>query len=155
MIVQQMRRRRKPGNQNHGSKSKSWWNQNHGDCYLGWIIGTKSFKEQYIKNKVEDWVKDLQLLSNYTQDQGCTTFCYCWPHYFYLYEVRLPMSSSYIYEIRLIKERPSAAIKLHTTWSSSSILSIHQRIIFQIDTFPKNSTRHEWIIWTTEKHHQR
>jgi len=22
--------------------------------------------------------------------QGCTTFCYCWPHYFSLYEVRLP-----------------------------------------------------------------
>jgi len=24
-------------------------------------------------------------------DQGCTTFCYCRPHYFYLYEVRPPM----------------------------------------------------------------
>jgi len=23
--------------------------------------------------------------------QGCTTFCYCRPHYFYLYEVRPPM----------------------------------------------------------------
>ena len=34
--------------------------------------------------------------------QGCTTFCYCRPHYFYLYEVRPPMSLSYIYEIRLI-----------------------------------------------------
>jgi len=22
---------------------------------------------------------------------GCTTFCYCRPHYFYLYEVRPPM----------------------------------------------------------------
>jgi len=31
--------------------------------------------------------------------QGCTTFCYCRPHYFYLYEVLPPMSSSYIYEI--------------------------------------------------------
>jgi len=36
--------------------------------------------------------------------QGFTTFCYCRPHYFYLYEVRPPMSSSYIYEIRLIRE---------------------------------------------------
>jgi len=24
-------------------------------------------------------------------DQGCTTFCYCRPHYSYLYEVRPPM----------------------------------------------------------------
>jgi len=31
--------------------------------------------------------------------QACRTFCYCRPHYFYLYEVRPPMSSSYIYEI--------------------------------------------------------
>jgi len=36
--------------------------------------------------------------------QGFTTCCYCRPHYFYLYEVRRPMSSSYIYEIRLIGE---------------------------------------------------
>ena len=35
---------------------------------LGSVIGTKSFREQYIENKVEDWVKDLQLLSNYAQD---------------------------------------------------------------------------------------
>ena len=35
---------------------------------LGSVIGTKSFGEQYIKNKVEDWVKDLQLLSKYVQD---------------------------------------------------------------------------------------
>jgi len=41
--------------------------------------------------------------AHYPLDQGCTTFCYCRPHYFYLYEVRLPMSSSYIYELRLIK----------------------------------------------------
>jgi len=32
---------------------------------------------------------------------GCTTFCYCRPHYFNLYEVRPPRSSSYIYEIHL------------------------------------------------------
>ena len=31
--------------------------------------------------------------------QGCTTFCYSRLHYFYLYEVRPPMSSSYIFEI--------------------------------------------------------
>jgi len=30
-------------------------------------------------------------------DQGCTTFCYCRPHCFYLYEVRPPLSSSYTY----------------------------------------------------------
>jgi len=30
--------------------------------YLGAVIGTESFREQYIKNKVEGWVKDLQLL---------------------------------------------------------------------------------------------
>jgi len=36
--------------------------------------------------------------------QGCTTFSYCRPHYFYLYEVQPPMSSSYINEMRLIKE---------------------------------------------------
>jgi len=33
-----------------------------GECYLGSVIGTKSFREQYIKNKVEDWVEDFQLL---------------------------------------------------------------------------------------------
>jgi len=36
--------------------------------------------------------------------QECTTFFYWRPHYFYLYEVWLPMSSSYIHEICLIKE---------------------------------------------------
>ena len=37
-------------------------------------------------------------------DQVCTTFFYCRPHYFYLYEVGLrpPLNSSYIYEICLI-----------------------------------------------------
>jgi len=30
-------------------------------------------------------------------NQGCTAFCYYRLHYFYLYEVRPPMSSSYIY----------------------------------------------------------
>jgi len=36
--------------------------------------------------------------------QGCITSTYCRPHYFYLYEVQPPMSSSYIYEIRSIKD---------------------------------------------------
>jgi len=27
----------------------------------------------------------------FTLSQGCTTFCYCRPHYFYLYAVRPPM----------------------------------------------------------------
>jgi len=34
-----------------------------GECLLGSVIGTESFREQYITNKVEGWVKDLQLLS--------------------------------------------------------------------------------------------
>jgi len=33
-------------------------------------------------------------------NQGCRTFCYCRPHYFYLYEVQPPVSLSYIYQIR-------------------------------------------------------
>ena len=39
-----------------------------GECLLGSVIGTESFREQYIKNKVESWVKDLQSLSKYAQD---------------------------------------------------------------------------------------
>ena len=38
-----------------------------GDRLLGSAIGTDSFKEQYIKNKVESWVKDLQPLSKHAQ----------------------------------------------------------------------------------------
>ena len=30
-----------------------------GERLLGSVIGTESFREQYIKNKVESWVKDL------------------------------------------------------------------------------------------------
>ena len=33
------------------------------------VIGTDSFREQYIENKVESWVKDLQSLSKQAQDQ--------------------------------------------------------------------------------------
>ena len=39
-----------------------------GEHLLGSVIGTESFREQYIKNKVESWVKDLQSLSKYAQD---------------------------------------------------------------------------------------
>ena len=39
-----------------------------GERYLGSVIRTESFRKQYIKNKVEEWGKDLQLLSNYAQD---------------------------------------------------------------------------------------
>ena len=39
-----------------------------GELYLGSVIGTKSFEEQYTKNKVEGWVKGLQSLSKYAQD---------------------------------------------------------------------------------------
>jgi len=52
---------------------------------------------RFTKIKVS-WNDELPL------HQGCTTFCYCRPHYFYLYEVRPLMSSSYISEICLIKE---------------------------------------------------
>jgi len=52
---------------------------------------TNAYQSQYVKKVCTDL------------EQGCTAFCYCRPHYFYLYEVRPPMSSSYIYEIRLIK----------------------------------------------------
>ena len=34
-----------------------------GERLLGSVIGTDSFREQYTKNKVESWVKDLQSLS--------------------------------------------------------------------------------------------
>ena len=34
-----------------------------------------------------------------TTGTGCTTFCYCRAHYFYLYEVQPPMSWSLVYEI--------------------------------------------------------
>ena len=39
-----------------------------GERFLGSVIGTDSFREQYIKNKFESWVKDLQSLSKYAQD---------------------------------------------------------------------------------------
>jgi len=39
-----------------------------GECLLGSVIGTESFREQYIKNKVESSVKDLQSLSKHTQN---------------------------------------------------------------------------------------
>jgi len=38
------------------------------------VIGTESFSEQYIKNKVEGWVKDLQSLSKYAQDDPQTAY---------------------------------------------------------------------------------
>ena len=41
---------------------------NQGERLLGSVIGTESFREQYIKNKVEGWAKELQLLSKYAQD---------------------------------------------------------------------------------------
>ena len=47
----------------------------HSERFLGSVVGTKSFKEQYTRNKVEGWVKhvegwvkQLELLSKYTQD---------------------------------------------------------------------------------------
>jgi len=39
-----------------------------GERLLGSVIGTDSFREQYTKNKVESWVKDLQSLSKHAQD---------------------------------------------------------------------------------------
>ena len=45
-----------------------------GERLLGSVIGTESFREQYIKNKVESWVKDLQSLSMYAQDDPQAAF---------------------------------------------------------------------------------
>ena len=48
-----------------------------GERLLGSVIGTDSFREQYIKNKVESWVKDLQSLSKHAQDDpqaACSAF---------------------------------------------------------------------------------
>ena len=39
-----------------------------GEHFLRSVIGTESFRGQYIKNKVEGWVKYLQSLSKYIQD---------------------------------------------------------------------------------------
>ena len=41
-----------------------------GERILGSIIGTESFREQLIKNKVESWVKDFQSLSKYADMVG-------------------------------------------------------------------------------------
>ena len=37
-------------------------------CLIASVIGTESFREQYIKNKVQGWVKDLQSLLRYEQE---------------------------------------------------------------------------------------
>ena len=53
-----------------------------------WDRITESFQKQYIKNKVKGWVKDFQLLSNYTQDDPqaaystfTTGLCSRWTHF--------------------------------------------------------------------------
>ena len=60
----------------------------HGERYLGSVIGTKSFKKQYTKNKVEGWVKELELLSKYAQDDPQAAYsaftkglCSRWTHF--------------------------------------------------------------------------
>jgi len=45
-----------------------------GERLLGSVIGTDSFREQYIKNKVESWVKDLQSLTKHAQDDPETAY---------------------------------------------------------------------------------
>jgi len=50
------------------SKNTSIKITDQGECHLGAVIGIESFSEQFIKNKVEGWVNDIQLLSNYAQD---------------------------------------------------------------------------------------
>jgi len=58
-----------------------------GECLLGSVIGTEPSREQYIKNKVKDWVKDLQLLSKYAQDDSQPAYsafkglCFRWTHF--------------------------------------------------------------------------
>jgi len=37
-----------------------------GELHLAEVIGTESLREQFIKNQVVGWVKDLQLLSKCT-----------------------------------------------------------------------------------------
>ena len=60
----------------------------HGEYCLGSVMGTKSFKEQYTKNKVEGWVKNLELLSKYAQDDPQAAYsaftkglCSRWTHF--------------------------------------------------------------------------
>ena len=74
--------------------------------------------------------KQINSLSNYGMsvflpivsiplNQGCTTFCYCQPYNFHLYEVQPPVSLCYIYEIL-----PSA--NQHTTHSIINCVFILQ-----------------------------
>jgi len=58
-------------------------------------------------------------------DQGCTTFCYCRPHCFYLNEVRPPMSSSYIYEVLPVPTSVANCSCNEYTKSSLKIYQIH------------------------------
>jgi len=66
-----------------------------------YVLHLVIYQRRYTNYKLQNHRTDIILNQ---LEQGCTTFYYCRPHYFYLYEVRPPRSSCYIYEIRLIKE---------------------------------------------------
>ena len=70
--------------------------------------------------------------------RGSQPFCYCRPNYICLYEVRPPMSSSYIYEVGLIKEKLlpgicQIAYRIH----SKTVCDITIQIVtHRVDWFP-------------------
>jgi len=70
--------------------NKNWKNDVESGC--GWLYKVPRSP----KNKKNNYVLKTKTILG----RGVQPFCYCRPHYFYLYEVRPPMSSSYIYEIR-------------------------------------------------------
>ena len=40
-----------------------------GERHLGAVIGTAEFKESYVSKKVENWIKDIEQLSNIAQNE--------------------------------------------------------------------------------------
>jgi len=52
------------------AKGKTQTGIPEGERLLASVIGTESFRKQYIKNKVKDWVKDFQLPSDLVRTQG-------------------------------------------------------------------------------------
>jgi len=75
--------------------------------------------------------------------QWCATFFYCRPCYFYLYEVRPPVSSNYIYEIRLIEEYWFYLVFMLNTFKHK--LRIHSITLCDI-TIPNGTHRVDWFF---------
>ena len=40
-----------------------------GDRHLGAVIGSDEFREEYIRNKIENWISDIEQLSNIEKDE--------------------------------------------------------------------------------------